>query len=61
MKRLVCLLRGHAWEDDPDVHESYPVIRCERCGKHRELTEKLIAPQIDTFVWDVGQNDGPRH
>jgi hypothetical protein len=43
MKRLVCMATGHRWKPDPDSKESYPVVLCQRCGKRRELSERLVS------------------
>ena len=53
MKRVVCLLRGHAWEEDPDNRETYPVLRCKRCGRHRSLAAHEVDP-----AW-VGRGSNP--
>jgi hypothetical protein len=28
---------GHRWAPDPEAVETYPVLRCERCGRRRHM------------------------
>ncbi len=41
--RTVCTVVGHRWKPDPDSEEIYPVVLCRRCGKRRELSERLVS------------------
>jgi hypothetical protein len=43
--RILCLLGAHRWEPDPDSKESYPVLRCRRCAKRREMAADLVNPR----------------
>jgi hypothetical protein len=36
---LLCIPLRHRWREAPDIHETYPVLRCTRCGKLRELAD----------------------
>jgi hypothetical protein len=38
VKAALCVIRGHRWSDAEDIHESYPVLRCGRCGALQRLT-----------------------
>ena len=50
--KLACMLTGHHWQEDPDAYESFPEIRCTRCGKHREISEQLVInPEASRGAW----------
>jgi hypothetical protein len=36
IKSIVCVIAGHRWHTDADVNETYPLLTCLRCGRHRE-------------------------
>lgn len=36
LANLACVA-GHRWTEAGDVHESFPVLRCRRCGRTRTL------------------------
>jgi hypothetical protein len=44
VERAVCMVAGHQWDPDPDSKEIHPVLVCRRCGKRRELSERLVDP-----------------
>jgi hypothetical protein len=33
LKAVLCVPLGHKWGEAPDVVETYPVLRCKRCGR----------------------------
>jgi hypothetical protein len=37
VKALLCVPLGHRWKPREDSTESYPVLRCERCGRTTAL------------------------
>jgi hypothetical protein len=37
LKAVLCVPLGHRWSEAADVVESYPVLRCKRCGKLRNM------------------------
>ena len=37
VKAIVCVFVGHRWTEAADVHETYPVLRCRRCGREQGL------------------------
>jgi hypothetical protein len=37
LKALLCVPLGHRWHTDPDSTEAYPLLRCERCGRQRNM------------------------
>jgi hypothetical protein len=41
-KAIVCVPLGHRWAEAADVNETYPVLRCRRCRRLRELTPETI-------------------
>jgi hypothetical protein len=43
VEEAVCMVVGHHWEPDPASKEIYPVLLCRRCGKRRELSERLVS------------------
>lgn len=56
MRRGVCVLLGHRWEEDPDEWGEYPLFHCTRCGKHKEFPiDKALDP-----VWRLGRIGGLR-
>jgi hypothetical protein len=36
-KAIICVFAGHRWGKPADVHETFPVLRCARCGRQRRL------------------------
>lgn len=44
-RALVCVAAGHRWAEAEDVEETYPVLRCRRCGRLRKLTSESTAPE----------------
>jgi hypothetical protein len=44
MNRFVCALLQHRWEPDPNSKETYPVLRCSRCGKTNAVAERSMLP-----------------
>jgi hypothetical protein len=41
---LLCVVLRHRWREAPDIHEPYPVLRCTRCGRLRELASGTSDP-----------------
>jgi hypothetical protein len=39
-KAVLCLPLGHKWREAPDVVESYAVLRCQRCGRLRNMSSE---------------------
>jgi hypothetical protein len=37
LRALLCVPLGHRWAEAPDVIETYPVLRCIRCGQMRNM------------------------
>ena len=37
IKGIVCVFIGHRWTEAADVHETYPVLHCLRCGRNQGL------------------------
>jgi hypothetical protein len=35
---VLCVLTGHRWTEASEIHETFPVLRCRRCGRLEELT-----------------------
>jgi hypothetical protein len=44
LQGLLCIPLGHSWTEAPDVHESYPVLRCRRCDRLQELSAETQGP-----------------
>jgi hypothetical protein len=45
---LLCAVTGHRWREAADVHETYPVLRCARCGRQQALaSETHGADRVD--------------
>ncbi len=42
---VLCILGGHHWQEAGDVYESYPVLRCRRCGRVGKLTAESGRPE----------------
>jgi hypothetical protein len=42
VERAACMVVGHQWETDPASKEIYPVLLCQRCGKRRDLSARLV-------------------
>jgi hypothetical protein len=40
LKALLCIPLGHKWAEATDVVESYPVLRCRRCGRLRNMGDE---------------------
>ena len=36
-KAILCVPLGHHWETDTELFESEPILRCTRCGRHRDM------------------------
>jgi hypothetical protein len=51
---LRCVVTGHRWTDDKNAHGPFPVLRCRRCGRARELT-----PGTQTFA-SIAEREGRR-
>jgi hypothetical protein len=41
---LLCLAGGHRWAPADDVHETYAVLRCARCGRETTKTAETHGP-----------------
>jgi hypothetical protein len=37
LKAVICVPLGHKWTEATDTFESYPVLRCSRCGRLRNV------------------------
>jgi hypothetical protein len=65
LKAVVCVPLGHRWEVRPDSDETYPVLRCRRCGRLTELapgtgggerlTERAGRASMMRGMFDVGR------
>jgi hypothetical protein len=42
---VLCILTGHRWTEARDVHATFPVLRCRRCGRLSELTAESQRPE----------------
>jgi len=51
---LLCAVTGHRWTDDKEAYGPFPVLRCRRCGRGREL-----APGTQTFA-GIAERGGRR-
>ena len=36
-KAILCVPLGHRWHEAADIVETYPVLRCQRCGRLRNM------------------------
>jgi hypothetical protein len=45
LSAIVCVAAGHRWSPDPDSFETYPVLRCGRCGRHQGLAAETGRPE----------------
>jgi hypothetical protein len=45
IKAVVCAFAGHRWTPPADVHESTPVLRCDRCGREQSFGSETIEPE----------------
>jgi hypothetical protein len=37
VKAIVCVPLGHRWVTDTESFEAEPILRCARCGRHRDM------------------------
>jgi len=51
---LLCVVTGHRWTEDKDAYSPFPVLRCRRCGRGREL-----APGTQTLS-GIAEREGRR-
>jgi len=42
---VLCVVVGHRWIEASEIHESFPVLRCRRCGRLQELTAESQRPE----------------
>jgi hypothetical protein len=54
LKALVCVPLGHKWAEATDLVETYPVLRCRRCGRLRNMSDATR----DVSPW-TGRSDSP--
>jgi hypothetical protein len=40
LKGILCVPLGHKWGEAPDAVETYPVLRCKRCGRLRNMGDE---------------------
>jgi hypothetical protein len=40
-KAIICVPLGHRWETDTESHEVEPILRCARCGRHRNMGSEM--------------------
>jgi hypothetical protein len=40
LKSLLCVPLGHKWAEAGDIVETYPVLRCKRCGRLRNMGDE---------------------
>jgi hypothetical protein len=40
LRALLCVPLGHKWREAPEIVETYPVLRCKRCGKRRNMSDE---------------------
>jgi hypothetical protein len=40
LKALLCVPLGHKWGEATDIVETYPVLRCKRCGRLRNMGDE---------------------
>ena len=45
LKVIVCVVAGHRWSEAQDEYEPFPVLRCRRCGRERELAPGTMGPE----------------
>ncbi|TML89800.1 MAG: hypothetical protein E6G08_03890 [Actinobacteria bacterium] len=61
---VLCVFLRHRWREADDVHESYPVLRCTRCGRLRALAPGTSDPAQWTSRYRSGvetwSGDRPR-
>ena len=44
-KAVICTFVGHRWAEATDVHETFPVLRCRRCGREQEVAPGTSGPE----------------
>jgi len=44
-RAVICIVAGHRWREAADVYETFPVLRCRRCGRRRELAAETQRPE----------------
>jgi hypothetical protein len=44
-KVVLCVFTGHRWREAADVHETFPVLSCRRCGRLRKLAAGTRPPE----------------
>ncbi|HEV7132135.1 MAG TPA: hypothetical protein VGN27_00215 [Gaiellaceae bacterium] len=42
---VLCVVAGHRWLEAAEIHETFPVLRCRRCGRLQELTAESQRPE----------------
>jgi hypothetical protein len=40
LRALLCVPLGHKWREAPEIVDTYPVLRCKRCGKRRNMSDE---------------------
>ena len=40
LRALLCVPLGHQWSEAPELVETYPVLRCRRCGKLQNMSSE---------------------
>ena len=45
LRSVACVVLRHRWREAADVYETYPVLRCTRCGRLRALADGTSDPQ----------------
>jgi hypothetical protein len=45
LRVILCIVAGHRWSEAADVHETFPVLRCRRCGREQELAPGTSGPE----------------
>ncbi|HLY93630.1 MAG TPA: hypothetical protein VKP14_02185 [Gaiellaceae bacterium] len=41
LKAILCVPIGHHWETDTDSAGTEPILRCTRCGRHRNMGNEM--------------------
>jgi hypothetical protein len=60
LKALLCVPLGHKWAEATDVVETYPVLRCGRCGRLRNMGAEArgVTPWTGRGASPTGQMSG---
>jgi hypothetical protein len=45
IKVIFCIVGGHRWAGAADIDETFPVLRCARCGRNRKLAPGTSDPE----------------